>query len=176
MPIRNCLYCNKLFDAPQRDITRGNGKYCSRKCSGNYKSSLPSKAPIIELTCAYCNSTFTKPSRYVRKANSRSGLRFCNRKCKELGQRLDGGNIKAIQPSHFGTGTGEHHYRAKALNAFPNKCNRCGYDELIGILVVHHKDRNRSNSHLSNLEILCPNCHAKEHYINHDGSYSSKRK
>jgi 5-methylcytosine-specific restriction endonuclease McrA len=43
------------------------------------------------------------------------------------------------------------------------KCERCGYDDKPGILQVHHKDRDRENNALSNLEVLCPNCHAEEH-------------
>lgn len=42
-------------------------------------------------------------------------------------------------------------------------CERCRYGR-VPILVVHHKDRNRSNNALENLELLCPNCHAEEHY------------
>lgn len=42
-------------------------------------------------------------------------------------------------------------------------CERCSYNENIQILGVHHKDRNRKNNDLSNLEVLCPNCHSLEH-------------
>ena len=44
------------------------------------------------------------------------------------------------------------------------KCERCEYSKL-EILHVHHKDRNRNNSDLSNLELICPNCHYEEHYL-----------
>ena len=30
--------------------------------------------------------------------------------------------------------------------------------------VLHHKDRDRHNNDISNLEILCSNCHAIEHW------------
>jgi 5-methylcytosine-specific restriction endonuclease McrA len=43
-------------------------------------------------------------------------------------------------------------------------CERCGYDTY-EILQVHHKDRDRNNSDLENLELICPNCHCKEHYL-----------
>lgn len=33
----------------------------------------------------------------------------------------------------------------------------------IDVLEVHHKDGNHSNNTLINLEILCANCHTKEH-------------
>lgn len=42
-------------------------------------------------------------------------------------------------------------------------CEKCGYDKY-EILQVHHKDRNKNNNELSNLELICPNCHYEEHY------------
>ena len=43
------------------------------------------------------------------------------------------------------------------------KCERCGLSEWLGQkipLELHHKDGNRFNNDISNLEINCPNCHA----------------
>lgn len=64
------------------------------------------------------------------------------------------------------------------------KCNKCGFSEkrivdLKTPLILHHKDGNRKNWHLKNLEFLCYNCaflygkspitddevQAQEHYI-----------
>lgn len=45
-----------------------------------------------------------------------------------------------------------------------NKCEICGIDEWLGqslICQLHHKDGNRKNNHLSNLEMVCPNCHTQ---------------
>lgn len=42
-------------------------------------------------------------------------------------------------------------------------CARCGFDAEPAILGVHHIDRNRRNNALTNLEVLCPNCHSLEH-------------
>lgn len=44
-----------------------------------------------------------------------------------------------------------------------NQCNRCSYNETPKILGVHHKDHDRTNNLLENLEVLCPNCHSLEH-------------
>lgn len=46
----------------------------------------------------------------------------------------------------------------------------------VGILKVHHKDRNRKNSLPDNLEILCPNCHDLEHFLQKDGVYSGGKR
>lgn len=44
------------------------------------------------------------------------------------------------------------------------KCERCGNVEWNGLpipLEVHHKNGDKENNELNNLEILCPNCHAQ---------------
>lgn len=43
------------------------------------------------------------------------------------------------------------------------KCECCGNTEWMGhpiVLELHHIDGNRSNNDLSNLKLLCPNCHS----------------
>ncbi len=43
------------------------------------------------------------------------------------------------------------------------KCERCGLTEWLGNpipLELHHKDGNNCNNELSNLELICPNCHS----------------
>lgn len=45
------------------------------------------------------------------------------------------------------------------------RCERCGLEEWLGQpapLELNHRDGNRFNWNLENLEILCPNCHALE--------------
>ena len=44
------------------------------------------------------------------------------------------------------------------------KCEKCGIEEWNGkpiSLQLHHKDGKRNNNELSNLQILCPNCHSQ---------------
>ena len=163
----NCLLCNIPFKAQVKELKRGNGKYCSRKCAltvGRNKSIVTNKT-AIKMKCAWCDKDIeVKPSRL--KA-IKKGFCFCSRKCKEVGQSVKG--IKGAQPSHYGTTHCD--YRVLARNAYPHKCNNCSYDKKVGILIVHHKDRNRENNDVSNLEILCPNCHAEEHLRNKDGIF-----
>ncbi|MBI4238128.1 MAG: HNH endonuclease [Deltaproteobacteria bacterium] len=45
----------------------------------------------------------------------------------------------------------------------PEICNRCGLAD-VRVLVVHHRDRNRKNNTIENLEWLCQNCHCLEHW------------
>lgn len=160
--LKNCLNCNKEFYTEQRYIDRGHGKYCSQRCSSTYyQNSLPKKKP--NCICAVCKTAIYKNA--SEKENSKSGLFFCNRKCKEKGQSLNFG-LKEIQPKHYGTAKKDdvYHYRRIAFNAYDKtKCSLCGYSSHPEILVVHHKDKNRMNDSVDNLQVLCPNCHEIVH-------------
>ncbi len=158
---RECKHCCSKFRALQKEVKRGNSKFCSRSCFGAYrKANKTPKNPNV--ICAYCNQPFYKNE--SKKKNSKHGIYFCSRKHKDKGQGLEFG-ISKIHPPHYGDGHGIRNYRSKALKNYPNECNRCGYSAAPSILVVHHKDRNRFNNNLDNLEILCPNCHALKHKL-----------
>ena len=146
---RNCQFCQKSFDAPVKELNRGNGRFCSRTCGRHAKRPKPNNS-----ICAYCNLPFYRSPSH--KLVSKSGLLFCCRAHKDVSQRI--GGIEAIQPGHYGSGEYAD-YRKLALES-SKVCVRCGYDKYV---VVHHKDRNRSNNSIENLEVLCPNCHALEH-------------
>ena len=150
---RNCEFCQKEFHADVRELNRGNARFCSHKCSSSRKHPKPNNT-----TCSWCHKPFYRSLSHI--ALSKTGLQFCCREHKDLAQRMDG--LKELHLPHYGKGD-RTEYRNFALRHLPNACNRCGYDK---ITVVHHKDRNRSNNSLENLEILCPNCHALEHQGN----------
>ncbi len=47
------------------------------------------------------------------------------------------------------------------------RCNNCSISEWLTkkiLLHIHHKDSDKTNNHIDNLEYLCPNCHGIEHY------------
>ena len=58
------------------------------------------------------------------------------------------------------------------------KCEKCGLSEWFGeplSLELHHKDGNHYNNDLSNLQILCPNCHSlTQDYRNRTKNITSK--
>lgn len=151
-----CETCNTPFLAEVKERNRGNGRFCSRSCAAS--RSRPDARVHVTLTCALCDKVFQRKPSYMQ--NSRSGLYFCTRRCKDKAQRI--GGIAAIQPPHYGDGA-YRKYRKRALEELPHKCNRCPYDD-VRILIVHHIDRDRTNNDISNLEILCRNCHAEEHW------------
>ncbi|MEK7572416.1 MAG: hypothetical protein AAB493_00975 [Patescibacteria group bacterium] len=54
--------------------------------------------------------------------------------------------------------------KVKLLEERGKKCEHCNYRKY-EILQVHHKDRDRNNNKLNNLELICPNCHYEEHFL-----------
>ena len=168
---KNCAVCGNPHEVRATDLLHGKGKYCSLKCNGVASSiRMLAKAAEINLpnvTCAQCGKKFyMSPS---KKRNSKSGLFFCCRHCKNTAQRI--GGIEEIMPPHYGTATGLHSYREIAFACLPNKCNICGYNEIPEILQVHHKSRDRTDNTVENLQILCPTCHQKIHFLTKTGLY-----
>lgn len=156
----NCLNCTKEHFVEQKEINRGFGKFCSRKCKGEYHTKITEPLPS-NVSCAYCGKPF-----YMSKSKqklSKSGFYFCCRKHKDAAQRI--GGIEEIMPSHYGTVSPDHHdhYRRKAFSKKEIKCERCGFDENPLGIIVHHKDRNRMNDDDDNLEVICGTCHLIEH-------------
>lgn len=54
-------------------------------------------------------------------------------------------------------------FRDKIVNNLEIECENCKILD-IDLLVVHHRDRNRKNNSVTNLAVLCANCHKKEHH------------
>lgn len=54
-------------------------------------------------------------------------------------------------------------YRKTVIELLGDKCSLC---DSTHDLIVHHKDRNRKNNSVENLELLCASCHNKTHPLN----------
>lgn len=142
----NCIVCGTKFWAPRKAGQR----CCGAKCRGQNQRSR------VTVTCAQCSKELSITPKRIER--SRSGLIFCDRLCKEKAQRAEG--IREIQPCHYGDGGTE--YRKRALREYGSRCKNCGYDEHEEMLDVNHKDGNRKNGKIENLEVLCVWCHAWE--------------
>lgn len=146
---RVCKNCQKEFLALRRDVNRGWGNFCSRACSATYNNKRKKKKGTW-FSCEVCGKNFYRnPSTAKRKP-----CRACNKSCSaklRIGKKSN----------HW---KGGKSYRAKAFRVKPAQCERCGWNIDKRGLVVHHKDRNRENNKLENLEILCGGCHRIEHY------------
>lgn len=103
---------------------------------------------IITKTCLCCGVQFNTEPRNTKEQVT------CSRACSNTYFRSGTNNGNFID--------GSKQYRDKAFKIYKPLCNRCGFDNILA-LEVHHKDRDRSNNDLSNLEIVCANCHTIDH-------------
>jgi hypothetical protein len=79
--------------------------------------------------------------------------------CKEKAQSLQG-SVLQIRPTHYKDGACS--YNTTCFRLKDNECEGCGEPRKY-LLEVHHKDGNRKNNELNNLEIVCANCHKIRH-------------
>lgn len=143
LPNTACIVCNQSIYRRPVQIRRSLGNvFCSMVCYG--------KSCRKESPCRVCK----KP--ILASLNKRT----CSRACANVqrtGIRYDGRQLRNNVVSQQAT-------KRRLIAARGRRCERCGYSKT-EILNVHHKDRNRKNNDLSNLELICPNCHSEEHYL-----------
>lgn len=142
-PNTECFVCQKEIYRRPSEI-RLNKVYCSRACFG--------KACRKEKPCTVCGTpilaSFNKKTCSRSCANkNRTGLKY-KRNNKPLKDKVKTQRL----------------LKSRLLEERGEVCERCEYDKK-EILQVHHRDRNRRNNDLSNLELICPNCHYEEHYL-----------
>ncbi len=140
-PNTSCLVCGKAIYRRPAEITSGR-VFCGSACYGI--------ANRKEIPCVICNKPIL--SSLHRKT--------CSRKCSNVHRA--GINYKIGSP-----GDKALQVRALKIRIIKDRgtsCERCGYNKT-EILQIHHKDRNRENNRMDNLELICPNCHYEEHYI-----------
>jgi len=170
--IKQCLYCQKDFEASLREHKRGNAKYCCKEHFHKANSGVR-KIHLPNVTCAFCSVAFYKSEYSQSKA--KSGLFFCCKDHKDKGQMLDFG-LTDLHPDHYGNGNGIHTYREKALNHYGAVCSVCSYDKHPIVLQVHHIDIDRNNNHIDNLQVVCPTCHCELHYLSNSGLWYKTKK
>lgn len=147
-----CLNCGSL---KEKTIYKHRGvpKFCSPVCGSKYRS----KNKRINVNCSYCGK-----SKSILKSTKEKFINrnyYCNRKCKESDQ--SGKN----HPNWTG-GLGSYRYRA--INKYGLKCKTGPQCPLKNIKLpdymceVDHKDGNRNNNNIENLQILCIYCHRKK--------------
>lgn len=145
-----CSFCGKSFLRERKSVNRskscGGKIYCSSACQSLGKTT------IIELPCYKCGKPLKRTPSQIQ--GSDSGQVFCSKSC-------------AISVHNTGRESrnykdGSHLYRSRALAYYGSRCSVCGYD-IESVLEVHHKDENRRNGKIENLDVLCPTHHVEYH-------------
>ena len=155
-----CQECGKKFNP----IT-GEQRFCSKSCDVKY--SHKHSWSLKERVC-HCGNHYMSQRKDMYECHE------CRRKRDNLATMQSRRKKDPTVQIGIGSGGGQHYapkankthsekaYRNKAFKELPNECMLCGESE-IAVLIAHHLDMDRSNSDISNLAILCANCHIKLH-------------
>lgn len=142
-PNTACVICTKPIYRRRCEIEMSEGRvYCSMTCYG--------LACRKEKPCIICGKLIL----------AGENKKTCSRACAN--KHRAGIKYKMNRPRDkvaYYQGL-----KIRLLGERGKNCERCGYSKY-EILQVHHKDRNRQNNELTNLELICPNCHYEEHYL-----------
>ena len=165
-----CFKCKRVILKDESEVKRNlklnRNNFCSLSCASNFNKSKNTKE--YNCSCSMCKTPIYRNKSKLEA--SKHKIYFCSRKCKDLALRFESG-FTILHPPHYINGLQE--YRDVAFKNKEKKCERCGFKEHPEIIQVHHKDRNRDNNNINNLEVLCPNCHMFEHYKSKDGLYNN---
>ena len=142
-PNTTCAICKSpIYRRPiQLNISRGRA-FCSQTC---YGISNRRETPCVVCSAPILASKHKKTCSRACSNTYRTGIHY------KLGRPRD----KVVRGRMM---------KVRLIETRGAKCERCGYSKR-EILHVHHKDRNRDNNSLTNLELICPNCHYEEHYL-----------
>lgn len=143
-PNVDCLICGTSVYRRASQLEKNHGRvFCSMQC---YGKSLHKTHP-----CAICGKTL------LAKFNKKTCSRECSNKLRI------GMNYKLSRPRKDKVRDGRI-LKARLLEMYGPKCQRCDYNK-VEILQVHHKDKNHQNNEIENLELICPNCHYEQHFL-----------
>lgn len=155
-----CLHCKSIFLKSSYEIKRSKSRknFCSLDCKNK------SSQNRLHVQCELCHCYFERTESRTKKVKV-SGLQFCSRSCKDLAQRLSS-SVVGLRPKGYKNG-----YSVYRRIAFENKGRQCEHCQITNelVLCVHHKDRDRSNNSIDNLEVLCYNCHVLVHRTQYNG-------
>ena len=156
----SCTHCNREQTREIKYINlafkRNKPLFCNLQCFNLHR------IKETNVACGNCNkSIYKKPAELKR---SQSGKSFCSRTCATISR-----NKERLGEKHPLWKDGHSMYRINGIKAHGNMCTnpsceiiKAGIFIPIKLLDVHHKDGNRQNNDIINLQVLCVWCHAKE--------------
>lgn len=169
MTPRSCLNCGILH------TRHHNALYCV-ECSLAIKVASRVKPKVLTKTCQNCGSLFepsSKPAAKYCLECAPSKRKETQRRSVDLNRIRNGvkvgvgsGNNQGSGPEHHSYKSGIGTYQKIGRELLGNSCERCGckIDKSKSFSwCTHHRDHNRLNNNISNLELLCKKCHQHHH-------------
>ena len=172
-----CLTCNRTFYRTyHRPKHWKNVKFCSKKCTGKYKTGKLSplykkgKYTKTEKICPTCNNTFISEYNYCSKTCSN---RFETKDITSEEKRSKRLKVLKKQQERY------EKNKLELVRYKGDKCAICGYNKCIAALDFHHLNPSNKNFNIGqnrgkSIEILksevdkcimiCANCHKELHY------------
>jgi len=163
----SCAFCGKPGIKRKPSELR-NKVYCSRECSNKAQSEYLGTHPELRtskgvpLACATCGETF-----YV-KPHRANKAKYCSKACSwaaRFGRPVATYNRTSMKGSKNPNYKGNNNCitaRALALSYFGKRCMICGFDAVVRAHHIQWRCNGGTND-LTNLIVLCPNCHAMAH-------------
>ncbi len=139
-PNTKCFICGTSIYRRPSQLKKSAGAFCSMDCYGIYCRK--------ESPCVVCGKQI------LASKNKKS----CSRSCANInraGTKYIGRPLKDKVRNH-------QSLKIRLMNARGKVCERCGYDKY-KILQIHHKNKDRNDNTMGNLELICPNCHYERH-------------
>jgi len=130
---------------------------------------IKARCPLDELKVIVSNCcSWAQVMRELEKLHYFSERSELQKRVKEAEINIDhftgqGWNKGNFDESKFNSDSIPNVHVECLLKVKEHRCERCGLTEWQGEkipLEVHHIDGNRRNNELSNLQLLCPNCHS----------------
>lgn len=140
----SCLECGNIINSLKYE----NRKFCSHSCSAKFNNKLNVKIKKIKF-CLNCSSEISRK------------YKFCSHQCnksynkKVIFNKIENGDITID----------ERQYKKYLIVKYGEKCMECGWcdtNKKTGNIPIQleHIDGHSENNNLSNLKLLCPNCHS----------------
>ncbi len=138
-----CLVCGKPIYKRRSQIQTNNGRvFCSTNCYGMSNRK--------EKPCVVCGKPILASKNKIT----------CSRECSNKHRT----GIKYLMGRPRDKVSSYKILKVRLMKVRGKLCERCGYSKY-EILQVHHRDRNHQNNEITNLELICPNCHFEEHLL-----------
>jgi predicted nucleic acid-binding Zn ribbon protein len=162
--MKNCKNCNKQIPNSK--------KFCDRSCSATYNNKhYPKRTNGRSVPkCLECGETIPKVNGYYKYDR-----KYCSNSCQGKNKHSET-NQRVISENwgDWNKSTIDRNSKSYLIEIHGNKCMKCGWSEInqwTGKVPIelNHKDGNPENHSISNLELLCPNCHSLSEFTKSRG-------